>query len=910
MKKTILFLLLFYQIQSIGQTKYYQNLFDDSFPMEHSVDRDQITIYSECTEEMEGLLLMYEATADIKYLQVFVQYAKNVIDKRDDLRDVIPSEAPNSSGMPYYSAYGPCDTKITNFLGESSPTWSSNHYNAIVDSGSPYPNQHDNYLILYPLIKFYNLVKNNATLQLINVNSTGTDAMYHYQYMAPVKNFNYVAEQFLERATETIEYYDSAALGLWVPGSGAYKEFNFTSEQYNGSARYPNHILPMNMQASIGRTLLEFYKATNYSAYHDKIRAIGIYIKSNTTVNTTTNSKSWHYWGGIDPDVVQGVTKPLREDVPHSSITALFPLECYKSGITLANGNNQLLFNQTDILQYTNTFTKDIYHDVLILKEGITHQDTDPVWIFDFKKNINLTTNILPNKNLYLYEHWVAYTEIDPNIYQMLSDFNTSIFYQSPNAGRSSYLKNHKTLAYLAKYDQKFVPIAAEHGWGIPSNWAGISKGNFDGDLSDGYEFVFLRNYDHKIIIQNKKPNEGHLEATMPSLEPNSGSGLFSDNFDYDYKWVGVTAGDFYGDEKSEIIALSNCAVEGRNGFYTFNVNNINGNGSTINFEQTKSGLGFGVLSDWAGITAGNFVNDSYNKEDFIILRNIDKRFYLYKSNGVDVQYVTSITLDSILLGEGNIGNNSVIKGVSSGNLDGNLSNGDELAILVDGDSSNKTGLYIYSINELGENTPLTLIAKSIGWGTGGEFKGLAVGDFDNNGKDEVIMHRNFDAHYRVYELNITNTALQSAGADLFNTLQTENNVLCGGNFDATSENDELISLRNTDSGIIMYSSSILTNSILEKRNTGVISNVSPKFDTIQNFSIFPNPTNEIINITSKDNSMECFFTIYDSQGINIKEGVLKNYSSGIEVSNLKKGLYFIKLKSNNSQETIKLIKI
>lgn len=908
-KNAILFLIVFYQMQFFAQTKYYQKLFDDSFPMEHSVDSVQVNIYNECTEEMEGLLLMYEATNDVKYLQVFVQYAKNVIDKRDDLRDVIPPEAPNSPSMSYYPVYGPAQTKIFNFLNFSSPTWSTNYYNASPNVGAPYPNQHDNYRILYPFIKFYNIIKTNEALQSINVNSSGTDAMYHYQYMLPVKSFDYVAQQFLNRVIETIDYYDSNELGLWLSDVGVYKEFNFTSDLYIGSARYPNHILPMNMQASIGRTLLQLYKATNNDIYLNKIRAIGVYIKSKTTINTITNSKSWHYWGGVDPDVVQGITKPLREDVPHSSLTAIFPLECYQSGITLTNEDNQLLFSATDILQYANTFTKDIYKDVLILKEGVTNQDTDPLWIFDFKKNINLVTNILPNKNLYLYEYWIAYSEIDANIYQMLSDFNTSIFYQSPNAGSSSYLKNHKTLAYLAKYDQKFVPIAAEHGWGINSRWAGISKGNFDGNLSDGDEFVFLRNYDHKIIIQNKNPNEASLETTILSLEPNLGVGLFLDNIDYDYKWAGVAAGDFYGDEKSEIIALSNCTTAGRNGFYTFNINNVSGNGSTINFEQTKSGLGFGVLSDWAGITAGNFINDTYNKDDFITVRNVDKGLYLYKSNGSDVQYVTSISLSNILLGAGNIGSNSIISAIASGNLDGNLSNGDELAVLVNGSSSDNTGLYIYQINELGDFIPLTLIAKSIGWGVGGEFEGLAVGDFDNNGKDEVVIHRNFDAHYRIYELNAANNGFLSKGADFFDIRQTRDNILCAGNFNPVSENDELISLRNTDSGIVMYSNSVYINAIsASNKEVKLISDVIEERRNKQNFAIFPNPTNKRLNMFLKSTLNKCYFTIYDSYGINLKEGIVENNISDVDISNFKKGIYFVKFISDDIQDTIKVI--
>lgn len=891
MKKIVFLMIAFFQIQSIAQIKYYQKLFDDSFTMEHSVNCDQLIIWSDGVEKMEALLLMYDATQDVKYLQIFVQYAKNVIDRRDDLRDSIPPL--ESLGHPYYNQL--CGEKITNFLNVISPTWSSNYYNT-TGSASPYPNLYRNYLVLYPLIKFYNLIKANVALQSIDVNSTDTVALYNYQYMfPPVRNFNYVAEQFLQRVTETINFYnnhvDSNNVGLWSTNIGAYKEFNFNF------ASYPNAILPMNMQASIGRTLLEFYKATNDNFYLERVRSIGAYIKLKTSINTVTNSKTWHYWGGPDPDVVAGTTvKPLREDVSHSAVTALFPLECYKSGITLVNGNSELMFKYNDVLQYANTFTKDIYQDVLILKEGVTNSNTDPLWIFDFKENVNLVSNtVITNKSLYTYGDWIAYSEIDAKIYQMVSDFNTSIHYQSPNMGSSSYLKSLIVLAYLAKYDQKFVPIAAEHSWGTESNWAGISKGNFDGDIDDGDEFVFLRNFDNKIMIQNKKLNEGSLETTIPSLEPNSGAGLFLDNVDHDYKWAGVTAGDFYGDGKSEIIALSNCTTAGRNGFYTFNVNNISGSGNTINFEETKSGLGFSVLSNWAGITSGDFIGDIYNKDDFIMVRNQDKKLYIYKSNGSNLQQVTSISLNHISLGAGKIGTTSNIKAIASGNLDGNSLNGDELAVLVDGSSSNYSGLYIYQINNTGQ---IGLIVKSVGWGTGSNFKGLAVGDFDYNGKDEVVIHRNFDAHYSVYELDEFNTNLVSIGAEFFDTRQTENNILCAGNFEAVCKNDELISLRNTDAGIIMYSNYLCDNGIASGRAIGfdLAQETEKRMNELDHVKIYPNPANSYLTIISSNQSFnEVRITSMDGRLVFDKKTENTNKVE-LDISNFIVGIYTVSI--------------
>ena len=378
-------------------------------------------------------------------------------------------------------------------------------------------------------------------------------------------------------------------------------------------------------------------------------------------------------------------------------------------------------------------------------------------------------------------------------------------------------------------------------------------------------------------------------------------------NIDYEYKWAGVAAGDFYGDSKSEIIALSNCIVEGRNGFYVFNID-----GNTINFDQDKSGLDFSTRSKWAGITTGDFV--SGGKDDVIMVRNFDNRLYLYKSNGTNIQYVTDVSLDSEFLEQLNLNEKPSIVAIASGNMDGDVLNGDELAVLVNGTSNTHTGLYVFSVDGSNSTSPLHLITKKVGWGVGTEFRGLAVGDFNDNGKDEVVMHRNHDGHYRVYELNSNNNGLVGAGADLFDIRQTKDNVLCAGNFESKSSNDELIALRNGDGGIIMYSNFEYAESAnrlddsTKKRNNDLYSRDVGQMG----FVIYPNPNNGILHLDlnnivefSKTNVLVEFI---DSKGASLMKREIDK--STMDISVYEDGLYFVKISVGSKSLVKKIVKL
>ena len=109
----------------------------------------------------------------------------------------------------------------------------------------------------------------------------------------------------------------------------------------------------------------------------------------------------------------------------------------------------------------------------------------------------------------------------------------------------------------------------------------------------------------------------------------------------------------------------------------------------------------------------------------------------------------------------------------------------------------------------------------------------------------------------------------------------------------------------NTASIFFDFNPPIITNTF----NTEFVTTLSiPKFNDSQ-FVIFPNPTSGILNILSKGN-IEIIESISISNvlGDILKETKVNMSSSEIDMSSLQKGLYFINIKSGNSQKTVKVI--
>jgi hypothetical protein len=70
--------------------------------------------------------------------------------------------------------------------------------------------------------------------------------------------------------------------------------------------------------------------------------------------------------------------------------------------------------------------------------------------------------------------------------------------------------------------------------------------------------------------------------------------------------------------------------------------------------------------------------------------------------------------------------------------------------------------------------------------------------------------------------------------------------------------------------------------------------------------NIFPNPANDIINVSLRDSKME-HFTITNMMGQIVLQGKLSK--ENIDISSLKKGIYIIEFSSNKKKLISRIIK-
>ncbi|SDJ52600.1 VCBS repeat-containing protein [Chryseobacterium jejuense] len=568
------------------------------------------------------------------------------------------------------------------------------------------------------------------------------------------QTYSVIAYDLIEKVKETLEYHE----GQWHTGPGNigyYKERDSVDAQgYISPIDYAGVISPFNMQSAVGRVFVQMYRATNDTVYLNKVRQLSNFIKLNTQLDPNRGSNVWPYWNFT----------VLKEDISHGGLTMSFPYECYKYGISQ---NGSLIYGVSDIEAYTNTLTKDIYRAPLQIS-GKLGQDI--IW------NIKESPTAGSAYDDYVSYMWLYLSKKDSPLYQMIADVQAAENYYTHVLTDSSL-----ALALLASNENLIVPVNTEHRYGKDSDWRGVAKGNFDGGEND--QFVVLRNFDG--MMGTMKPdNKGFASVTNSRV---CGGGI--------YNWKGLAAGDFFDDGKSEIIALSDHSDFNKNGFYIYKIENNQ-------IVESTQFTGFGGDSKWVGVAAGNFI--SGGKDDFVAVRNNNNEVLVYKFNGAVPQLIHGNTL--------NLPVNSKIKAVAAGNLDQDTK--DEIVLLVDADDHMQNGVYVYDVDD---NGVLTLITKSIGFGSASDWKGLAVGNLDGEGVDEIIAHRNFDGDYKVFKSY--GNYLSDPATEKFPAVQVEGNVMCFGNFNPGTQNEELVTLRK-DGGIVMFSSTMVTESKNSRNNT------------------------------------------------------------------------------------------
>lgn len=908
MKKTILFIALLFNviISSAQLANYYEDVYvNDSGGIDMAnayYAYDGASFYYDISMRMDALLVMYENTGNTYYLDRFLWNANRTLNRRDDNRSgIIP--IPEATSVEY-DPIDPYDGTTLNKV------WSTRYYN----KGCPryegfggdddwHKNTHaptrqytscpeckdvphliGNANIIYAFTKFYNIIKDADTaIQDTNFNHFGQSENLSYTYLQ-------IADDLLDASEATYTYFNTfweTALGVGGNTIGYYREHNGA----NAFLAFKGARLPMNMQASMGRAFVQLYEATDNSEYLDKAKLLADYIKEYTKV--VADAKQWTYWGYVDPtptaSLPTGITDPehpdiardgdpLREDISHAALTAAFAYECVEYNIAST-------FTATDIQQYANTFLNDIFIDVLELDDGVDNGYTvNNTWNFKDNTNTHPYDSGLPlteAPNGYLYDYWMLYASVDARIHQMLTDFNTTNYYPTLNStdNFSRNLRRGLTIAFLHKTQQLFAPIASEHKYATDINWSGVDSGNFYDDPTE--EFVYANNKEGTIRIGTiTSDNKIKDDIITPFSHVSS------------FDWGNLAAGDFYGDEKDEIVIVSN--EVGKNGYYIYSI-------SAGNIVQDTEAIGWGAASDWVGAAAGNF--DNTDREDFVLARNYNQEIRLFTHDATGARTARStISLKALL----EIPANATITGIASGNVIDNIL-GDELVVLVNSPDYLTNGYYVLSLNT--STYQFEVKSQNTGWGTGHDWQALTVGDYDGDGKDNIIMHGNYESKYKVYHVNESGSTytIGALGSETFHKKQIEGNILGSGNFNAETNNDELIALRNTDGGIIVYTyndrSFIASRATNSSDNTGQF--VQNQSTTINDIKIYPNPTKGIltINVTNDISNIQ----INNLIGETIKTNIKKNT---IDISSLSKGIYILTIElTNGNIITKKIIK-
>ena len=328
---------------------------------------------------MDGCITMYHATGDIKYLKTLIAHADHVLSKRDDR------------------------VGLVDYLGQTRPTWSDAHYTKRVnkDQLQSYP-AHTG-MITFPMIAFAELVSKNKSL--------------HSEFSDSGENFTQVASRYIKDTTECMDCHD----GEWDDEVGAYRM------PYTHATYYPGAILPHNMNAAMGRSLITLYNLTGKKVYLEKVISLADHFKSYLIYKPTNNSYIWDYWDGSD-------TIFLEEDVSHGAIEVRFAQMCY---------DNNIIFSKEDIIRFGNTITKEVYVSPSKFNDRVYYNPKT-----GRKPVINRYAEQLPR--------WLSLSKYNREVYKVIAEYYAPeiIKYQEPLA-KAAANTTLIAIANLTLYDNK-----------------------------------------------------------------------------------------------------------------------------------------------------------------------------------------------------------------------------------------------------------------------------------------------------------------------------------------------------------------------------------------------------------------------------------------------------------------------
>ena len=234
--------------------------------------------------------------------------------------------------------------------------------------------------------------------------------------------------------------------------------------------------------------------------------------------------------------------------------------------------------------------------------------------------------------------------------------------------------------------------------------------------------------------------------------------------------WAGFAGADLDGDGADELAAVRN--FDG--GLYVYGF--LPDTGGVSSYAYLNTGF---EGSAWAGLAAGDLDGDG--DDELVAARNLDAHLYFFDSSGPGNLGVTGVAT--------HWGSASDWRGVGIGVFEP----GAPPAVALVREFDTRVHVWRYQVDG-----SASFVAQSASLGAGADLAGLAVGDFDGDGLDEIAVARNSDAHLLVLEQS--GTSLVQVGSATGFGPASDWAGLTAADLDGDGT-DELVAVRNFDGG-------------------------------------------------------------------------------------------------------------
>ena len=864
--------------QSIFSQNYYdvyRQMFDKTKPYIESVyndtDANEWDKYGDgYCYSMEAYLRMYEATGDVVYLNDFVKSANDVIKNRDDYREVY--------GKPYWTSknHVNCSGPITYQTGLI--LWSMAHY-------------------IYLSNKVYNNVFNSTTVNPAN-NKTFDNVQ--------INTFSDFAQWLYTKIDVTVTHYDQY---YWINNIG-YRQYSLIDPCMSDHYIIEGTNRQMDWGCTMIYLALAFQNTSNpkEAGYFDKAQTIA-YQQKNHNLSPYLSSGGiplyfWYEFGWSN------TTSNNPDDISHGSAAIEFMFLCnkYKDFIKSTSGGCCVggYITDDDMKRLANDMIYRIYADPLKYHNDIRGDCyfwkcySSGCSVCDY--NIQVVTNIARWLRLSNVQASYYYNNTSP-LYNIVSDYY-STFLENPNKADFVYAQPQVLLGYANAYDYQktfcFLGRNSTPGGIHDDDWQSVAGGDFNNNGKKD-EFITVRNSDGGFYFYKIENNTTSATYNNVVIDFNNVGYKMTSCGSYisggvstgalNSKWKGITAGHFTNDFVGDQVAVIR-NYEGN--IYVWKVNNNSGTYSISGLVSSTNA--FCPNKNWAGITATDIDKDGINE---IAAIRSDGKLYIWNVAKNGSTYFLN-TLYSNFMG------GSDWAAISSGDIDNDGSN--EIVGVRNSDG------YIFIWNFIKNSNQFVLTSSIVDnsfYANNNYWNGITIGDYNSDGKKEMVVHRNADGAF--FTKCLSGSVPKHLTTDYFPVNQ---DLKVFGTCQIGNK-DVFLSLRNADGDIMLYSlnyvnpynkifkDATLDDNLSNKESDDVI-NESYKDNAVV---IYPNPANDLLTIelTLLNNSTE--IKIYNINGQIVKSEEVSELISQIDISSLPIGIYCLKLKNNDTIVTRKFIK-